>query len=299
MEPVDHIRLFEQRRPALFGLAYRLLGSVAEAEDAMQELFLKWSAADNAALHNPAAWLTTACTRLCIDELRAARRQRTEYVGSWLPEPLHTVDADGPEGNVELASSLTTAFLLVLERLSPKERAAFLLHDIFEHSYEEIAEILQVQEAACRKLVSRARERIGQRHSRFDTPRDQQQRLLTAFRQAINTGDSDALAGLLSEQVTLTADGGGKATAVRSALHGKTDVLRFVLRGLRRFWQDSTLHPAMLNGTEGFILTHENAVYATVTFGFDEAGNADQIFIVRNPDKLAHLSGMPRTGAVS
>src|SRR3546814_163350 len=148
---------FESRRRQLTGLAYRILGTLAEAEDAVQDTFLKWREADQDAIDNPAAWLTTACTRRCLDLLRSARRRRVDYVGAWLPEPVHTVADDTPESAAELASSLSTAFLLLLERLSPKERAAYLLHEIFDRPYPEVAAALGLHEAACRKLVSRAK----------------------------------------------------------------------------------------------------------------------------------------------
>ena len=144
---------FESRRRHLLGLAYRILGSVAEAEDAVQDTFLRWRAADRDAIANPAAWLTTACTRRSLDLLKSARRTRVDYVGTWLPEPVRTAAEETPESSLELASSLSTAFLLLLERLSPKERAAYLLHEIFEQPYPDVAAALGLQEATCRKLV--------------------------------------------------------------------------------------------------------------------------------------------------
>lgn len=153
--------VFEQRRPFLLGLAYRILGSRTEAEDVVQELFIKWLEADRASIATPAAWLTTACTRHCIDLLRSAHTSRVDYVGTWLPEPIHTTHQHSPEHMHELASSLSTAFLLLLERLTPKERAAYLLYEIFDMDYAQVAEAIGVQEAACRKLVSRAKAGLG------------------------------------------------------------------------------------------------------------------------------------------
>lgn len=169
MMATDGTAFFEARRRFLFGLAYRMLGTRADAEDAVQETFIKWLHADRGAIANPAAWLTSICTNLCVDMLRAAHRTRVDYVGSWLPEPIHTVADDTPESRLELASSLTTAFLLVLERLTPKERAAYLLHEIFDTPYPDIAATLGMQESACRKL-SRGRARPSS-PARSGTPR--------------------------------------------------------------------------------------------------------------------------------
>lgn len=180
--------LFESRRRQLTGLAYRLLGSLAEAEDAVQDTFLKWREADQGTIDNPAAWLTTACTRRCLDLLKSARRKRVDYVGAWLPEPVHTVADGTPESSAELASSLSTAFLLLLERLSPKERAAYLLREIFDRPYPDVAAALGLQEAACRKLVSRARATIGRPAARYTAAPERQETLLAEFRQAGTPG---------------------------------------------------------------------------------------------------------------
>ena len=167
-------RIFEEARPKLLGLAYRILGSLADAEDAVQDTFLKWAEADRDAIESPLSWLTTICTRRCLDLLRAANRSRVNYVGAWLPEPIQKPIQDDAETNLDLATSLKTAFLLMLERLTPKERAAYLLHDIFEMPYAEIAETLDIREGACRKLVSRAKANIDQAKTRFTTPVERQ-----------------------------------------------------------------------------------------------------------------------------
>ena len=204
----DSLGTFEQVRPMLTGLAYRMLGSRADAEDAVQDTFLKWQATPQDEIERPAAWLTTACTRRCIDLLRSAHRTRVDYVGPWLPEPIHTPVDD--MSDLQLASSLTTAFLLMLERLTPKERAAYLLHEIFDIDYPEIATILEMQESACRKLVSRARANIDQDKVRHETPRERQRALLAAFETAVTSGEINTLATLLSEDIRLAADSGGK-----------------------------------------------------------------------------------------
>lgn len=289
MQTRAHLELFQQHRPRLLGLAYRILGSRADAEDALQDCWLKWQEADLAGLDNPAAWLTTLCTRRCIDLLRSARRTRVDYVGSWLPEPIHGLAEDGPDEGMVLAASLQTAFLLVLERLSPKERAAYLLHDIFERPYAEVAGILAVQESTCRKLVSRARSNVEDARVRHVTPVERQEQLLAAFRDAIEGGNSSALAGLLGAEVELRADGGGKVPTLRETLHGREAVLGFIEQSLRLYWGEYRWQETEINGSRGVILRHGDAIAASVSFGYDESGALQQIFIMRNPDKLAGL----------
>jgi RNA polymerase sigma-70 factor (ECF subfamily) len=282
-------RVFEQARPALLGLAYRILGSRADAEDAVQDTFLKWQRAEHGTIANPRAWLTTACTRRAIDMLRAAHRSRVDYVGAWLPEPIETsivVDA-GDEG--PLAASLNTAFMLMLERLTPKERAAYLLHEIFEFDYPQIAQTLDIQEAACRKLVSRARAHVDKAQVRHVTPVDQQEKLLAAFETAIVSGDATPFAALLSDDVALSADGGGKVPAVLRTLHGKTEVLTFIASVSERFWRQQQRAVADLNGTRSLIFRDGADITTAVSFAYDAQGRVTNIFAVRNPDKLARL----------
>lgn len=289
MPTQNHSQIFEQARPMLFGLAYRILGSRADAEDAVQDTFLKWQSAERDAIETPAAWLTTICTRRAIDLLRAAHRTRTDYVGPWLPEPLHTPVDDGPEDKLALASSLTTAFLLLLERLTPKERAAYLLHEIFDVPYPDIARTLELQESACRKLVSRARANIDQAKVRHVTPPERQERLLAAFETAIASGSTGELAALLSDDIELRADSGGKVPAVRDVLHGKDAVLAFLRSTLLPAWQGYRWIVSDINGGRSAILLQGEAIAACVSFGYDDACQATDIYIMRNPDKLAHL----------
>lgn len=280
---------FESRRRTLFWLAYRMLGTRADAEDAVQETFVKWLHADRAAIAAPAAWLTSACTNLCVDMLRAAYRSRVDYVGAWLPEPIHTPDDATPEKQAELASSLSTAFLLLLERLTPKERAAYLLREIFDMPYPDIAATLGMNESACRKLVSRANEAVGRAQPRHALPIARQETLLSAFQAAIQNADASALAALLADDVRLSADGGGQATAVRRELAGKQEVMRFIERGLFLFWRDCEWHPARINGGSGAILREQGRITASLSLAFDENGALAHIYIVRNPEKLARL----------
>ncbi|MGF6175932.1 RNA polymerase sigma factor (sigma-70 family) [Ensifer sp. 4252] len=291
MGSMNSIDIFEDARPRLLGLAYRILGSRADAEDAVQDTFVKWQEADQRAIESPAAWLTTACTRRCLDLLKAAHRKRVDYVGAWLPEPIHTASEDNAEEKLALTSSLTTAFLLMLERLTPKERAAYLLHEIFGQPYEEVAETLDMQEAAARKLVSRAKTNIGVEKSRHQTPRERQDELLSAFHTAIHGGNIAGLSSLLSADVRLTADGGGKVATVLGVLSGKETVLAFIADRLTEYWAHYVWDVAEINGGRGIVLRGEteNDIAASVSFGYDGDGNVNDIFIVRNPDKLAHL----------
>lgn len=291
MNDRQHMQIFEEARPRLLGLAYRILGSRADAEDAVQDTFLKWQEIDRAAIETPAAWLTTACTRRCLDLLKAAHRKRVDYIGAWLPEPIHTASEDNAEEKLALTSSLTTAFLLMLERLTPKERAAYLLHEIFGQPYDEVAETLDMREAAARKLVSRAKTNIGLEKARHQTPRERQDALLSAFHQAIHGGNVALLSALLSADVKLTADGGGKVATVLGVLSGKETVLAFIIDRLTEYWAHYTWEIGDINGGRGIVLRDEakNEIAATVAFGYDGDGNVDDIFIMRNPDKLTHF----------
>lgn len=287
MNGLDHTQTFEQHRRYLLGLAYRILGSRAEAEDAVQDSYLRWREADLAAIANPRAWLTTLCTRQCIDLLRAAKRSRLDYVGTWLPEPVHGLEESETER--DLATSLSTAFLLLLERLTPKERAAYLLHEIFELPYPEVAAALGVQEFTCRKLVSRARSSVGEERVRHRPSAERQEQLLQAFHQAITAGSGTALIDLLADEVELSADSGGKVPTIRESLHGRAAVLGFIEGALRDYWRDYQWQPTQLNGARGVILRDAAQVVAALSFAFDPAGRVRNIYIMRNPEKLAGL----------
>lgn len=285
---------FESRRPFLTGLAYRILGSLAEAEDAVQDTYLKWRALDLETVSNPAGWLTTACTRRCVDMLRAAHRSRVDYVGAWLPEPVQTVIEDTPETAAELSSTLSLAFLLVLERLTPKERAAYLLREVFDQSYEDIAATLDMTETACRKLVSRARGRVGQAQAGSVVPKARQDELLSAFQAAIITGRTERLAALMREDIELRTDGGGKALALLHPLTCKADVLGFLGGTLSQYWADYVWRPASINGAQGVLVFEGARIVASVSFAWDEQGRLSDIYIMRNPDKLARLGDAER-----
>lgn len=299
VDPADPVRRFQTARPMLLGLAYRILGSRADAEDAVQDTFLKWQANERGDVANADAWLTTVCTRHCLDLLKVADRARVDYIGTWLPEPVQTaaVDADSGDGDplrsAMLASSLTTAFLLALQRLTPKERAAYLLHEIFDRPYPEVAATLDLQEPACRQLVARARQHIAGERVRHATPQARQRRLLDAFRDAIATGSTSVLATLLSDDVRLSSDGGGKVSAARRVMHGQGEVLRFIEAGLHVWWSPGTLREVPLNGAPGFIVHDADGIAAAVSFSWDADGRLQDVFIMRNPDKLARVADAP------
>ena len=292
MSQTSDLQAFERARPKLLGLAYRILGSLADAEDAVQDTFVKWTGADRRRIDNPAAWLTTACTRRCLDLLRAAHRTRVDYVGAWLPEPVQSaVEADS-DGDPDLSTSLTTAFLLLLERLTPKERAAYLLREIFDVPYPEIATTLELGESACRKLVSRARAHVDRAKVRHATPPDRQSSLLSAFQAAVTSGDTAPLAALLSSEIRLSTDGGGRVPALLDILQGKEAVGDFLSGSLRRYWEGFQWRPVDINGAGGFVLEQEGRTVAAVSFAYDPAGLATDIYIMRNPDKLARLGAI-------
>ena len=288
----EYAQVFEDARPNLLGLAYRILGSLADAEDAVQDTFLKWAKTDRKQVEKAEAWLTTVCTRRCLDLLRSAHRTRVSYVGAWLPEPIHTPVGSEAENRLDLASSLTTAFLLMLERLTPKERAAYLLHDIFDVSYPEIAETLDIQESTCRKLVSRAKMNIDRARVRHRTPLERQDELLAAFQAAITGGATAKLASLLSNDIRLSADGGGKVPTILDVLRGKAEVIAFLSEQLHEYWADHQWVIADINGARGIALKNDGATTAAVSFAYDQAGRATDIYIVRNPEKLARLGAV-------
>jgi RNA polymerase sigma factor (sigma-70 family) len=279
--------IFEQARPRLLGLAYRILGSRADAEDAVQDAFIKWQGADRDAIENPDGWLTTVCTRRCIDILQAAHRTRVDYVGTWLPEPVYSVTGD--DDALELSSSLSTAFLLMLERLTPKERAAYLLHDILDVSYEDVAKTLDMEEPTCRKLISRARQNVERDKVRHVTSVAQQEKLLAAFQDAASGGDMNRFAMLLSDDIELSVDSGGKVPATARTLQGKAEILEF-LKSAQRWWYSYRWVEMDLNGGRGVVLIGDGEPITAMSFAYDEEGRATNIYVMRNPDKLARLN---------
>lgn len=280
---------FDEHRPYLTAIAYRMLGSLTEAEDLVQEAFLRWLKAPHAEIRSARAWLTTAMTRLCLDYLRSARVRREEYIGPWLPEPILTDANETPFGRIELAESLEMALLVVLERLAPAERAAFLLRETFDYSYAEIASILERSEAACRQLVHRAKARVRAERPRFATTVEERNRVVGRFAQALQTGELADLVALLEEDVTLYSDGGGRVAAALNPIYGADKVARFFLGVRPKAPPDLTAGLRQVNGQTALVATSGGETYFVMMF--DVAGERLRaIHVMRNPEKLAHVS---------
>jgi RNA polymerase sigma-70 factor (ECF subfamily) len=291
MDQPDAAIEFEQHRRQLRSIAYRMLGSRAEAEDAVQDAWLRWADADRASVDNPRAFLSRTVTNLCLDRLRSAHAQREVYVGVWLPEPLVDEAADyqpGPEALHEFANDLSYAFMLTLEKLSPLERAAFLLHDVFDMSFTEVAAALGRSEAACRQLAARARTNVRADRPTVAVPREREHRLATAFIDAIRNGDVQGLAGVLAQDASFASDGGGLASAVPRMLEGRDRIAKAMV-GFGRFHARDGLaaRPARINGLPGFVhSTPSGEVLQTTALEITPDGLIGAIYIVRNPDKL-------------
>ena len=273
---------FEAHRPLLFSIAYRMLGSASEAEDVIQDAWLRASQDEQADVRSPRAYLRTIVTRLCIDHLRSAERTRMEYPGPWLPEPL----AEPNQESVELASSLTTAFLVLLEQLAPTERAVFLLSEVFELDFDEIARTVGKSEANTRQILPRARARLRGSRPRFTVSRPESEEIVRRFRQACVTGNVEELMAVLHSDATLVADGGGKASSATRPLLGAERVAKFVLGYARKIhYSEADFRLVTINGTPGLLLRHPIAGNGTYSFDIVD-GRIRAIYVVRNPDKL-------------
>lgn len=281
---------FATLRPRLFGIAYRMLGVRADAEDVVQDAWLRWSGTDTSALQSAEAWLVTVTTRLSIDRLRAAKAEREAYVGWWLPEPLvEQFDERTPESAAELAGELSVAFLYVLERLGPEERAAFLLRQVFDYDYPEIAAQLGKTEASCRQMVHRASERVQQARTRFEVPRKVHHQLLERFIAAAHSGQRDAIEALLSEDAMLIGDGGGKVQSFPHPLVGAFRIANLFWAQWRRMAEQVVYRTVLINGEPGllrYIDGRLESAQAIVTDG----ERIVAIYAIRNPDKLAGIA---------
>lgn len=278
-------------RGRLLGLAYRMLGSHSDAEDVVQDAYLRFATAQD--VLNPEAFLVTVVTRLCLDRLKSARAQREVYVGPWLPEPILDTEGLSPEAATELADDLSFALLLALDRLSPLERAAFLLHDVFDTPFAEIARVLERNEATCRQLAARARRAVrNERPAPAATP-DNHARLLDAFGEAMRSGDVTRLAALLREDAIAITDGGGRKLAALNPVIGADKVARFFM-GLagKYIGHDFLVEPRIINGTVGALVYLDGELDHTFTFAVDGERIA-AIYVVRNPDKLQHVTASP------
>jgi RNA polymerase sigma-70 factor (ECF subfamily) len=281
----DELHAFAALRPRLFSIAYRMLGTRADAEDVVQDAWLRWHGTEQAGVQSPEAWLVTVTTRLALDRLRTRKAERETYTGWWLPEPLVELDEHTPESAAELASDVSVAFMWVLERLAPEERAAFLMRQVFDQDYADIAAMLNKSEASCRQLVHRAQARVQQERPRFDVPKDTHRDLLAKFMQAAGNGDRAAMKAMMSDDVQLVADGGGKVNSFQHILHGAGRVAGV-------YWALENQNPsqvayraALVNGEPGLLRYVGGKIESAQSFIID-GGRIVAVFIIRNPDKL-------------
>lgn len=280
------MQTFESYRPLLFSIAYRMLGSATEAEDILQDAYIRYRNASEREIQSPKAYLTTIVTRLCLDSLKSAKTQREEYPGLWLPEPILT--GDSPAAILGRRETISTAFLVLIENLSPVERAVFLLREVFDYSYAEIAEITGKSQESCRQHYHRAKKYLVERRPRFEPTPDEQKKLVEGFFDALSSGDIDGLAQLLAEDVSMRGDGGGKVPATVHPLLGKESVLR-LLSGLYRLlppgWRGEILE---INGSPALAILQGDELLSVTTFSFDN-GLIQEIFNMLNPDKLSGI----------
>jgi RNA polymerase sigma-70 factor (TIGR02957 family) len=287
-------RLFNELRPVSFAIAYRMLGRVTEAEDVVQEALLRVHRALEAGeqIASPRAFMATVTTRLAINELRSARARREEYVGEWLPEPIITDGHDDPARHAEMADSLSLAMLVLLESLSPEQRAVLLLHDVFDYDYPQVAEIIGKSQDNVRQLATRARRHVEQRRPRFQTTREQRDELAQRFFAATKQGDLSGLEALLAHDVKLTADGGGKVPALARTLRGRSRVARALINYLVRLAASTpgvSLRPVEVNGSPGALYLDAQKRLIAVGALDIAGGQITGINVIVNPDKLAHL----------
>ncbi|MEE2946471.1 MAG: sigma-70 family RNA polymerase sigma factor [Pseudomonadota bacterium] len=278
--------IFLSQRPRLFAVAYRMLGAVSDAEDALQEAFLRWQRTETAAVEDPKGFLTKVVTNLCLDQLRSARHKRELYPGEWLPEPIVSEDPVGA-----LDQDVSVALLLALERLTPLERAAFLLREVFDVDYEDVANALDRSQPACRKLVERARQHVETERPRSVVGSEEGKAITVAFFQAARTGDTDSLAKLLAQNVRATSDGGGKVASLRRLIEGQDKVVRFFagVADLNRGRNTAHWRFCYVNGLPAIISQDQETGLIQTTAVEIEEGKVSQIYIVRNPEKTTHL----------
>lgn len=287
------VTTFEEHRVLLFSIAYRMLGSRADADDILQETFLRWQAASQAEIQNPRAFLVTVTTRLSINQLRSARARREEYFGQWLPEPVMTGPAADLPRIPGIDGSVSMAFLVLLERLSPTERAVFLLREVLDYEYSDIAGMISRSEANCRQIFRRAKQHVTEGRPRFEVSQQQRETLLQQFLETSLNGDVQGFLALLAKDVVLYTDGGGKATAVPNPIHGAEAVARFFLSGRQKLLPAGiTRRFAEINGQPGIIAYHDGKIFGVLSLDVAD-GRVHNIYIVRNPDKLVRLPHLP------
>ncbi|WP_089721410.1 RNA polymerase sigma-70 factor [Candidatus Entotheonella palauensis] len=292
---MDYLDIYETHRQHLFGVAYRMLGTVADAEDVLQDAFLRWQHADHEAVTAPRAYLTATVTRLAIDRLRQLKSRREDYIGPWLPEPLVQPPGSHP---VELANAISMAILSVLEQLGPVERAVFLLREVFDYDYPDIAPVVERSAANCRKIFQRARDHVHTAQVRYTPTPEQHQNVTQQFMTSIRSGDLDGLIAVLKDDITLTPDGGGKVPSARVPLIGSQRVARFLIGIARKAPPSLRLHPCGVNGQPGVWIEVNGAVDGVMTWDID-ADQITAIRIIRNPDKLRHITTHARVRPTS
>jgi RNA polymerase sigma-70 factor (ECF subfamily) len=285
-------QLFNQYRGLLFSIAYRMLSSATDAEDIVQEAFVRWLQAPHAEVQSPRAYLSTVVVRLCLDHLRAARARHEVYVGPWLPEPLPTASRPELTATVLLAESLSFAFLIMLENLSPLERAVFLLREVFAYEYTEIAAIVEKSEANCRQVLHRARRRLGQRRPPGGVEPEQRDRITQQFLRASTSGDMQGLLALLTDDIVYTGDGGGKVPTALKPVRGADKVVRGVLGGLQRLPPGTQARPEEINGQPAIVGYVDGRAYGVLLLDI-EADRVRRVYGVLNPDKLRWVGPPP------
>ena len=289
-ETVAAADAFEPVRGRLFGLAYRMLGSRADAEDVVQEAYVRWHQSDRDVIRNAEAWLVTTATRLAIDRLRALKTEREAYTGPWLPEPIMQNTPPSPDTHLELASDLSLAFLVLLERLGPEERAAFLLHEVFDFGYPEIASVLDKSEDASRQIVHRARTRVRSARKRFDVTEAAKANLLRKFTEAMKARDEQTLLSLFTPDATWTADGGGRAAASPHPILGAERIARLVIGFQHRLQSDgATMELVDVNGETGLLVRVDGRILGIMAIESD-GERIHAVYAVVNPDKLPAIS---------
>jgi len=283
------LAVFEEHRSELFGIAYRMLGSVADAEDMLQDAWLKWSSVDADRVDQPRAYLARTITNLSLNKLKSAAVRRETYVGPWLPEPLVTAEQDAGH-EVEQTEAVSLAMLVVLETLSPLERAVFVLKEVFGFSFSEIAGMLDRSEASVRQVGTRARSHVQARRPRYDAPADTRRRVTDEFLVACVGGDLNQVMELLAPDVTAWTDGGGKIRAALRPLHGADKVARWILGVLAGQLPDLGIHPVLVNGEPGLLVTSADVLDNVVAVDLSADGRIEAIRLIRNPDKLQHIT---------
>lgn len=295
MNLVDNAQTFTQYRPLLFGIAYRMLGSVMEAEDIVQDAFLRWRETAGEEVRSPKSYLATIVTRLSIDRLRSAQIQREGYIGPWLPEPLLTEKGKEAAEIVATAEHISMAFLVLLEKLSPVERAVFLLREVFDYDYVEIAELVDKSEANCRQIARRARQQVDTGHGRFEPSPEKQQAMVQQFIQTCATGDLPGLIRLLADDIGVYSDGGGKVTAARKPVLGRQKVATFLLNLVRQAPPDVAIQSGWINGRFGIIVYFGRTPQSVYSFELED-DKIQSMFVVVNPDKLKTIPLLPEKG---